>query len=158
MTTNSTRPTGNIRRSAGTPRMRRVRRGSLGQDGEIDYKDAGAMRRFVNERGKIASPRRTGASAKSQRELAIAVKRARHLALIPFAPHHKHMTDSVQESSPHRDSATRNQPAVEGPPGPTVAPPSGSASQGASTTTPAAATVESDASHEESADVEQTDA
>ena len=116
------------------------------------------MRRFVNERGKIASPRRTGASAKSQRELAIAVKRARHLALIPFAPHHKHMTDSVQESSSQRDSAPLGQPAVERPSGPTVTPPSGAAPKESSTTAPAVATVDSDASREESGDVEQNDA
>ena len=115
MTTNRNNTSGGGRRSAGTPRMRRGRRGCPCQDGEVDYKDAAKMRRFVNERGKIGSPRRTGATAKCQRELAIAVKRARHLALIPMAPHHRHLTESVQDASqqsretPASDQATTTQ-------------------------------------------------
>ncbi len=50
----------------------------------IDYKDDDFLRRFVTERGKIAPRRNTGTSPKFQRPLAIAIKRARHLALIPF--------------------------------------------------------------------------
>ena len=42
------------------------------------------MRRFLTDRGKIRSRRKTGTCAKHQRRLAVAVKRARHLALIPF--------------------------------------------------------------------------
>ena len=50
----------------------------------IDYKDDKLLRKFVNERGKIVSRKVSGTSARHQRELAIAVKRARHLALLPF--------------------------------------------------------------------------
>jgi small subunit ribosomal protein S18 len=50
----------------------------------IDYKDEKMLRRFVNERGKIVSRKVSGTSARHQRELAVAVKRARHLALLPF--------------------------------------------------------------------------
>ncbi|HKK70564.1 MAG TPA: 30S ribosomal protein S18 [Candidatus Krumholzibacteria bacterium] len=50
----------------------------------IDYKDIDLLRRFVSERGKISPRRNTGTSPKMQRELAKAVKRARHLALLPF--------------------------------------------------------------------------
>lgn len=50
----------------------------------IDYKDISTLRRFLTERGKIKSRRKTGTCAKHQRRLAIAVKRARHLALLPF--------------------------------------------------------------------------
>ena len=50
----------------------------------IDYKDQDLLRRFVTERGKIAPRRNTGTCARMQRELAIAVKRARHLAMLPF--------------------------------------------------------------------------
>jgi small subunit ribosomal protein S18 len=50
----------------------------------IDYKDIELLRRFVSERGKISPRRNTGTSPKMQRELAKAVKRARHLALLPF--------------------------------------------------------------------------
>ncbi len=50
----------------------------------IDYKDIELLRRFVSERGKISPRRNTGTSPKMQRELAKAVKRARHLALLPY--------------------------------------------------------------------------
>jgi len=49
-----------------------------------EYKDFSTLRRFVNERGKIVPRRLTGTKASYQRKLAIAVKRARHLALLPF--------------------------------------------------------------------------
>ena len=53
-------------------------------DKVIDYKDAKLMKSFTTERGKIIPRRISGVSAKKQRELAIAIKRARHIALIPF--------------------------------------------------------------------------
>jgi small subunit ribosomal protein S18 len=54
----------------------------------IDYKDVATLRRFLTERGKIKSRRKTGTCAKHQRPLAIAIKRARHLALLPFTAEH----------------------------------------------------------------------
>ena len=50
----------------------------------IDYKDADYLMNFVNEQGKILPRRLTGTSLKYQRKVAIAVKRARHLALMPY--------------------------------------------------------------------------
>ena len=50
----------------------------------IDYKDTDLLLRFVNEQGKILPRRITGITAKQQRQLTRAIKRARHLALIPF--------------------------------------------------------------------------
>lgn len=50
----------------------------------IDYKQADALRRFITESGKIRPRRQTGTCAKHQRALARAIKRARHLALLPF--------------------------------------------------------------------------
>ncbi len=50
----------------------------------IDYKDVKLMQRFVSERGKIVPSRITAVSAKKQRELAKAIKRARYLALLPY--------------------------------------------------------------------------
>ena len=50
----------------------------------IDYKDDEFLRRFVTERGKIAPRRNTGTTARYQRLLSIAIKRARHLALLPY--------------------------------------------------------------------------
>lgn len=50
----------------------------------IDYKDTARLRRFVSERSKILPRRTTGTCAKHQRELTEAIKRARHIALLPF--------------------------------------------------------------------------
>jgi small subunit ribosomal protein S18 len=50
----------------------------------IDYKEAELLRRFLTDRGKIKARRKTGTCAKHQRRLAIAIKRARHIALLPF--------------------------------------------------------------------------
>lgn len=51
---------------------------------DIDYKQANALRSFLTDRGKIQPRRRTGTCAKHQRQLSLAIKRARHLALLPF--------------------------------------------------------------------------
>jgi small subunit ribosomal protein S18 len=50
----------------------------------IDYKDAEFLKKFLNEQGRILPRRLTGTSLKYQRKVATAVKRARHLALLPF--------------------------------------------------------------------------
>nr|WP_275425088.1 30S ribosomal protein S18 [Estrella lausannensis] len=52
---------------------------------EIDYKDTDTLTKFITERGKILPRRITGVSAHFQRQLAQAIKRARHMALLPFA-------------------------------------------------------------------------
>lgn len=56
----------------------------------IDYKDASFLLKFVNEQGKILPRRLTGTSLKFQRKVAQAVKRARHVALLPY------VTDSLK--------------------------------------------------------------
>jgi len=50
----------------------------------IDYKDVNRLRRFTNERGKILPRRMSGTCAKHQRQLSIAIKRARMIALMPY--------------------------------------------------------------------------
>jgi small subunit ribosomal protein S18 len=50
----------------------------------IDYKDADFLLKFINEQGKILPRRLTGTSLKYQRKLAKAIKRARHMALLPY--------------------------------------------------------------------------
>ena len=50
----------------------------------IDYKDVRLLQRFISERGKIVPSRITAVSAKKQRELARAIKRARYLGLLPY--------------------------------------------------------------------------
>ncbi|MET0183208.1 MAG: 30S ribosomal protein S18 [Caulobacterales bacterium] len=52
---------------------------------KIDYKDVKLLQRFISEKGKIVPARITAVSAKKQRVLSIAIKRARELALLPFA-------------------------------------------------------------------------
>jgi len=51
-----------------------------------DYKDAEALLKYVNDRAKISGKDRTGICAKHQRRLSVAIKRARHLGLLPYAP------------------------------------------------------------------------
>lgn len=50
----------------------------------IDYKDTELLERFINEQGKLLPRRITGVSAKFQRQLSRAIKRARHVALLPY--------------------------------------------------------------------------
>lgn len=50
----------------------------------VDYKDVDTLRKFINERGKIVSRRVSGLSAKQQRMITRAIKRARDMALLPF--------------------------------------------------------------------------
>ena len=56
---------------------------------EIDYKDLDTLKAYVTETGKIVPSRVTGTSAKYQRQLATAIKRARYLALLPFTDSHE---------------------------------------------------------------------
>jgi small subunit ribosomal protein S18 len=51
---------------------------------EVDYKDTPRLRRYISERGKIEPRRKLGTCARHQRSLTIAIKRARHVALLPF--------------------------------------------------------------------------
>ena len=55
-----------------------------GKDSEIDFKDVNKLKRYVSERGKILPRRITGNCAKHQRALTVAIKRARHIALMPY--------------------------------------------------------------------------
>ena len=50
----------------------------------VDYKDVAKLRRYLSERGKIVPRRVTGTCARHQRQLTVAIKRARHLALLPY--------------------------------------------------------------------------
>ena len=55
-----------------------------GKDNVIDYKDTNKLKRYISERGKILPRRITGNCAKHQRALTVAIKRARHVALMPY--------------------------------------------------------------------------
>jgi small subunit ribosomal protein S18 len=52
----------------------------------IDYKDLSKIRRYLSDRARIEPRRKTGTCAKHQRAVTLAIKRARHLALLPFVP------------------------------------------------------------------------
>ena len=52
---------------------------------EIDYKDLELLKQYITETGKIVPSRITGTSARYQRQLAVAIKRARYLALLPYS-------------------------------------------------------------------------
>ena len=51
----------------------------------LDYKNPEQLRKFINDKGKILPRRTTGACAKHQRDITLAVKRARHIAILPYA-------------------------------------------------------------------------
>ena len=56
---------------------------------EIDYKDLELLKQYITETGKIVPSRITGTSARYQRQLAVAIKRARYLALLPYTDAHQ---------------------------------------------------------------------
>lgn len=64
----------------------------------IDYKDSEKLHGYISDRGKIAPRRRTGTCAKHQRLLARAIKRARHLALLPYVAAHMRRVATVGTS------------------------------------------------------------
>ncbi len=68
----------------GRPKRRKVCFFTVNKIEKIDYKDIDLLKRFISERGKILPRRVTGTSAKYQRQLTIAIKRARQIALLPY--------------------------------------------------------------------------
>jgi small subunit ribosomal protein S18 len=68
----------------GLQRRRRICAFCVDHVENIDYKQYDMLRRYVTEHGRIRPRRQTGTCARHQRSLAVAVKRARHLALLPF--------------------------------------------------------------------------
>jgi small subunit ribosomal protein S18 len=61
-------------------------------EAQIDYKDVGRLRMLISERGKIEPRRKTGSCALGQRALSTAIKRARHVALLPYTLEHVRKT------------------------------------------------------------------
>ena len=101
MTTSQSRDS----RGGGRPQTRRFSGGRRRRQcickevGQIDYKDVSVLRRFISDRGRIESGRKAGNCAKCQRELSQAIARARHLALLPFAPSHLRVTGSISPAA-----------------------------------------------------------
>ena len=75
---------GAMRRPRGRKPRRKVCAFCVDKVQHIDYKDTARLRKFVTERGKIMPRRMSGVCAKHQRQLAIAIKRARIVALLPY--------------------------------------------------------------------------
>ena len=73
-----------VRRPRGRKPRRKVCQFCVDKVANIDYKDLNRLRRFISERGKILLRRMSGDCAKHQRQLSIAIKRARHVALLPY--------------------------------------------------------------------------
>ncbi len=61
----------------------------------IDYKDPSLLRPYISDRGKITPRRKSGACARHQRRLAVSIKRARHLALLPYVSEHIRKTGGI---------------------------------------------------------------
>jgi small subunit ribosomal protein S18 len=72
------------RRGGGFKKRKKVCYFTQNKVKHIDFKDGELLKRFITDRGKILPRRVTGTSAKWQRPLATAIKRARHMALLPF--------------------------------------------------------------------------
>lgn len=79
------RPERSDRRPGGRKGRKKVCAFCVDKVESIDYKDVVKLRRFISERAKILPRRVTGTCARHQRELTVAIKRARHLALLPFS-------------------------------------------------------------------------
>jgi len=86
------RPSGPPQRRAGGPRRftprRRVCQFCVDHVKQIDYKDVNRLKRYLSDRAKIEPRRKTGTCARHQRALAVALKRARYLALLPYTAGH----------------------------------------------------------------------
>ena len=114
----------------GRPTFRRGgrrRRQCFCKETKVDYKDISSIRSFITDRGRIEPGKKSGNCAKCQRTLTTAIKRARHLALLPYAPHQlrvtgevsvnkvREKTDDLEESNEVTESTEQNQADVESP-------------------------------------------
>ena len=78
------RPEGGFKRRGPARRRKKVCVFCGKENNEIDYKDVAKLKKYVSERGKILPRRITGNCAKHQRALTVAIKRARHISLMPY--------------------------------------------------------------------------
>ena len=73
-----------MKRERGRKSRRRVCSFCVDKVEHVDYKDTARLRRYISERGKIMPRRISGNCAKHQRQVTLAIKRSRHVALLPF--------------------------------------------------------------------------
>jgi small subunit ribosomal protein S18 len=84
----------------------------------IDYKDTATLGRFISDRGKIEPRRRTGTCNLHQHALALAIKQARHIALLPFVPQHIHKQGQVSALNLAPPTPVTTKPETEKPSAP----------------------------------------
>jgi small subunit ribosomal protein S18 len=87
------------RRHGRYPPRRKVCAFCVDHVAHIDYKDVAKLRRYLSDRGKIEPRRKTGTCAKHQRRLTMALKRARHIALLPYTAEHIRLTGAFAPRS-----------------------------------------------------------
>ncbi|MBQ9716162.1 MAG: 30S ribosomal protein S18 [Clostridia bacterium] len=73
-----------VKRNIKRPSRKKVCNFCVDKVAEIDYKDTNKLKKYITEKGKIVPRRMSGVCAKHQRELAVAIKRARYMALLPY--------------------------------------------------------------------------
>lgn len=87
-------------------RRRKVSYLTLNKIETVDYKEVNILRRFINDRGKIIPSRQTGNTAKQQRMISRAIRRAREMALLPFVV--QEMSTERREYAPRRERPMRD--------------------------------------------------
>ena len=73
-----------VKRNIKRPSRKKVCNFCVDKVAEIDYKDTNKLKKYITEKGKIVPRRMSGVCAKHQRDLAVAIKRARYMALLPY--------------------------------------------------------------------------
>ena len=73
-----------VKRNIKRPSRKKVCNFCVDKVAEIDYKDTNKLKKYITEKGKIVPRRMSGVCARHQRELAVAIKRARYMALLPY--------------------------------------------------------------------------
>lgn len=95
-------------------RRRKVSYLTINKIDTVDYKDVNILRRFINDRGKILASRQTGNTAKQQRMIASAIRRAREMALLPFVVR-EYTGERTPRSRPPREERWERAPRQEQP-------------------------------------------
>ena len=105
-------------KDAGTPteprfkgrRRRKVSYLTINKIEKVDFKEVNILRRFTNDRGKILPSRQTGATAKQQRMIAEAIRRAREMALMPFVVRDFPQERTIRPQRPRYDRSENREP------------------------------------------------
>tara|TARA_B100001094_G_scaffold295306_1_gene316576 strand:- start:106 stop:579 length:474 start_codon:yes stop_codon:yes gene_type:complete len=96
-------------KSRGKNIVRRPERIGYCPEEGFDYKAIGLLKKYISETGKIDSAKRNGISAKCQRSLTTAIKRARHMALLPFASNHNYDTSLLDIGKRNSEKVTNEE-------------------------------------------------